>query len=60
VLLGQLVDEGADKAAKRHLIPNHVVAKGVQLRLLRQRVVMTAQKAQADVLLHRLHYALPG
>jgi hypothetical protein len=32
----------------------------VQLRLLRQRVVMTAQKATADVLLHRLHYALPG
>jgi hypothetical protein len=31
----------------------------VQLRLLRQRVVMTAQKAQADVLLHHLHYALP-
>ena len=28
--------------------------------MLRQRVVMTAQKAQADVLLHRLHYALPG
>jgi hypothetical protein len=25
-----------------------------------QRVVMTAQKAQADVLLHRLHYAPPG
>jgi hypothetical protein len=48
--------------AKRYLIPNRVVAKGVQLRLLRQRVVMTAQKAQADVLplLHRLHYALPG
>jgi hypothetical protein len=41
-------------------IPNRVVAKGVQLRLLRQRVVMTAQKAQADVLLHRLHYALPS
>jgi hypothetical protein len=32
----------------------------VQLRLLRQLVVMAAQKAQADVLLHRLHYALPG
>jgi hypothetical protein len=32
----------------------------VQLRVLRQRVVMTAQKAQVDVLLHRLHYALPG
>jgi hypothetical protein len=31
----------------------------VQLRLLRQRVV-TAQKAQANVLLNRLHYALPG
>jgi hypothetical protein len=32
----------------------------VQLRLLRQRVVMAAQKAQTDVLLRRLHYALPG
>jgi hypothetical protein len=29
-------------------------------RLLRQWVVMTAQNAQADVLLHRLHYALSG
>jgi hypothetical protein len=57
-LLYQLAEEGADEAAKRYLIPNRVVAKGVQLRLLRQRVVMTAQKAQADVLLHRLHYAL--
>jgi hypothetical protein len=46
--------------AKRYFIPNRVVAKGVQLRLLRERVVMTAQKAQAYVLLHRLHYALPG
>jgi hypothetical protein len=53
--------QGADEAAKRHLIPNRAVAKGVQLRrLLRQRVVMAAQKAQADVLIHRLHYALPG
>jgi hypothetical protein len=59
-LLDQLAEEGADDAAKRHLIPNRVVAKGVQLRLLRQRVVMAAQKAQADVLLHCLHYALPG
>ena len=55
-----MAEEGADEAAKRYLIPNRVVAKGVQLRLLRQRVVMPAQKAQADVLLHRLHYALPG
>jgi hypothetical protein len=61
-LLDQLAEEGADEAAKRYLIPNRVVAKGVQLRVLMQRVVMvmTAQKAQADVLLHRLHYALPG
>jgi hypothetical protein len=59
-LLDQLAEVGADEAAKRYLIPNRVVAKGVQLRLLRQRVVITAQKAQADVLLHRLHYALPG
>ena len=47
-LLDQLAEEGADEAAKRYLIPNRVVAKGVQLRLLRQRVVMSAQKAQAD------------
>ena len=52
-LLDQLAEEGADEAAKRYLIPNRVG-------LLRQRVVMTAQKAQADVLLHRLHYALQG
>jgi hypothetical protein len=58
-LLDQLAEEGADEAAKQYLIPNRVVAKGVQLRLLRQRVVMTAQNAQADVLLHRLRYALP-
>jgi hypothetical protein len=43
-------------------IPSRAVAKGVQPRLLRllRRVAMTAQKSQADVLLHRLHYALPG
>jgi hypothetical protein len=34
-----------DEAAKRYLIPSRVVAKGVQLRVLRQRVVMAAQKA---------------
>jgi hypothetical protein len=59
-LLDQMAEEGVDEAAKRYLIPSRVVAKRVQLRLLRQRVVMTAQKAQADVFLHRLHYALPG
>jgi hypothetical protein len=46
--------------AKWHLIPNRIVAKGVQLRLLRQWVVMTAQKAQADVILRSPYYALPG
>jgi hypothetical protein len=57
----QLLNQLTDEAANRYLIPNRVAAKGVQLRLLRQWVVMTAQKqAQADVLLHRLHYALPG
>jgi hypothetical protein len=51
-LLDQLAEGGAGEAAKRYLIyliPNRAVAKGVQLRVLRQRVVMTAQKAQADV-----------
>jgi hypothetical protein len=32
----------------------------MQLRLLRQRVAMSAQNSPVDVLLHRLHYALPG
>jgi hypothetical protein len=45
--MGQLTEEGADEAARRYLIPSHVIAKGaVQLRLPRQRqqrVVMTAQ-----------------
>jgi hypothetical protein len=59
-LLVQLAEEGADEAAKRYLIPNRVVAKGVQLRLLRQRVVMTAQKAQADALtVPALHFSAP-
>jgi hypothetical protein len=31
-LLDQLAEEGADEAARRYLIPNRVVAKGVQLR----------------------------
>jgi hypothetical protein len=37
-----------------------VAAKAAQLRLPRQRVVMVVQKAQANVLLYRLNYALPG
>jgi hypothetical protein len=47
-------------SGKRYFIPSPVAAKAVQLHLLQQRVVSTAQKAQADVLLHRLHYVLPG
>jgi hypothetical protein len=60
-LLDQLAEEGADEAPKRYLIHNRVVAKGAQLRLLRQRVVMTAQNGTGGCApLHRLHYALPG
>jgi hypothetical protein len=54
--------EGADEAAKRHLIPSRLVAKGVQLRLLWQASGgddSPNQNAQADVLLRRLHCALP-
>jgi hypothetical protein len=46
-------------SAKRYLVPNCEQGSAAP-RLLRKRVVMAAQKAQADVLLHRLHYALPG
>jgi hypothetical protein len=57
-LLGQLAEEGADEAAKRYLIPNRVVATWSAAPAAV--AAMTAQKAQADVLLHRLYYALPG
>jgi hypothetical protein len=67
-LLDQLAEKGADEATKRYLIPNRVVAKGVQLRalgLLRQRVVMTDQwqpkrHRRMCSSTGRLHYALPG
>jgi hypothetical protein len=48
--------EEVEEAPRRYLITSDVVAKAVQLQLLRQRVVMAVQKAQADVLLRRLHY----
>jgi hypothetical protein len=51
--------EGAEEAAKRYLMTRHMAANAVQLRLLRKRVVMTAQKTHTDVLLRRLHRALP-
>jgi hypothetical protein len=57
--LDEIAEEGAEEAAKRYFVTSHVAAKAVHLWQLRQRVVMAVQKAQADVLLHRLHYALP-
>jgi hypothetical protein len=50
----------SDEAAERYLINHHLAAKIVQLQLvlLRQRVVMTVQKSQAEVLINRLQYAL--
>jgi hypothetical protein len=50
----------SDEAAERHLINHHLATKIVQLQLvlLRQRVVMTVQKSQAEVLVNRLQYAL--
>jgi hypothetical protein len=49
----ELAEAGAAEAVERYLINSHVAAKGVQLRLLRQRVVMSAQRQrpQAGVLL---------
>jgi hypothetical protein len=45
-LLDQLAEDGADEAAKRCLIPNRVVAKGAQLRMLQQRVVPCAAQQE--------------
>ena len=59
-LLSELAELGADQAAERYLLENPLAAVGVQKRLLRQVLVTGVQKAQADLLLLRLHFALPG
>ena len=42
------------------MLENPLAAASVQKRLLRQVLVTGVQKAQADLLLLRLHFALPG
>ena len=59
-LLDELAVLGAPQAAERYLLESSVAAVGVQKRLLRQRLVCCVAQAQADVLLSRLHYCLPG
>ena len=59
-LLDDLAVGGADAAAERYLLESSVAAVGVQKRLLRQRLVCCVAQAQADVLLSRLHFCLPG
>ena len=59
-LLDELAVLGAPQAAERYLLESSVAAVGVQKRLLRQWLVCCVAQAQADVLLSRLHYCLPG
>ena len=60
-LLDELAVLGAPQAAERYLLEDSLAAVGVQKRLLRQKLVCcVAQAQQADVLLKRLHYCLPG
>ena len=60
-LLDELAVLGAPQAAERYLLESSVAAVGVQKRLLQQRLVCwRVAQAQADVLLSRLHYFLPG
>jgi hypothetical protein len=61
-LLDQLAEEGADEAAKRYLIPNRVASSEGSAAPAAEAAGGddSPKKAQADVLLHRLHYALPG
>ena len=51
---------GAPQAAEHYLLEDSLAAVGVQKRLLRQKLVCCVAQAQADVLLKRLHYCLPG
>ena len=59
-LLASAAKRGADEMADRCLIENREAAVGVQVFHLRQRWGATVWRAQTQVLLGRLKYALPG
>jgi hypothetical protein len=59
-LMAEIATAGADQAAEEYLLSNPEAAFGVQMRLLRQIFVTGIVRAQAQVILSRMHYALPG
>ena len=59
-LMSEIAVQGSDQAAERYLLASPLAATGVQMRLLRQIFVTGIVRAQAEVILSRLHYALPG
>ena len=59
-LVRAIAEAGADQAATRYMLANRGAAIGTQLRCLRQRLTCAVLRAQADVLISRVKYALPG
>ena len=59
-LVREIAEAGAEEAARRYLINDHGAAVGVQKRMMTQRVTVGILRAQANVLLNRLHFAHPG
>jgi hypothetical protein len=59
-LLASMAKRGADEVADRYLIENREAAVGVQMFHMRQRWGAAVWRAQTQVLLGRLKYALPG
>ena len=59
-LLASMAKRGADEMADRYLIENREAAVGVQMFHMRQRWGAAVWRAQTQVLLGRLKYALPG
>ena len=59
-LLASVAKRGADEMADRYLIENREAAVGVQVFHVRQRWGAAIWRAQTQVLLGRLKYALPG
>jgi hypothetical protein len=59
-LLASMAKRGADEMADRYLIENREAAVGVQMSHMRQRWGAAVWRAQTQVILGRLKYALPG
>ena len=59
-LVRDIAEVGQEEAADRYMLASREAAVGIQRRCIRQRITCAVLRAQADVLLGRMKYALPG